>query len=181
MLPNRQRGPGGASLSFRNCALHRTGRIAQLVEQLTLNQRVTGSSPVAPTTKSPETSLQTIVAAATCARALPLGYARGTLATWNARLPIAPVAELDPCTLRDKRWGTLRGTLGHMQLRSIPIRCHTHPQRLSCAAQASHLTTSAAALSGAKRASSTMGSSSAHMLWQASACGSGGSSPRRWM
>jgi hypothetical protein len=25
------------------------GRIAQLVEQLTLNQRVTGSSPVAPT------------------------------------------------------------------------------------------------------------------------------------
>ena len=28
------------------------GRIAQLVEQLTLNQRVTGSSPVAPTIPS---------------------------------------------------------------------------------------------------------------------------------
>jgi hypothetical protein len=48
--------PGGPLLHDagpRACrGIPRCGRIAQLVEQLTLNQRVQGSSPCAPTTKS---------------------------------------------------------------------------------------------------------------------------------
>src|SRR5262249_37989072 len=43
---------GTALLQDATCALRRTGRIAQLVEQLTLNQRVQGSSPCAPTTQN---------------------------------------------------------------------------------------------------------------------------------
>jgi hypothetical protein len=37
---------GGTS---RDVVIHEDGRIAQVVEQLTLNQRVVGSSPTAPT------------------------------------------------------------------------------------------------------------------------------------
>src|SRR6185369_13801420 len=44
---NRVRSDRGANRSLRDPA---SGRIAQLVEQLTLNQRVVGSSPTAPTT-----------------------------------------------------------------------------------------------------------------------------------
>src|SRR5947209_15238903 len=38
----------------RLCGCSASGRIAQLVEQLTLNQRVQGSSPCAPTTSLPK-------------------------------------------------------------------------------------------------------------------------------
>jgi hypothetical protein len=42
--------PGGPLRAGANCIMNRSvGRIAQLVEQLTLNQRVVGSSPTAPT------------------------------------------------------------------------------------------------------------------------------------
>ena len=37
--------------ALRFCYLTKGGRLAQLVEQLTLNQRVAGSNPAAPTTK----------------------------------------------------------------------------------------------------------------------------------
>jgi hypothetical protein len=45
----RQFDSGGRSPYRRRHEAHRFGRIAQLVEQLTLNQRVQGSSPCAPT------------------------------------------------------------------------------------------------------------------------------------
>ena len=54
-LPSRQ--AGGKVLSSRPLRVvnvHPRGRIAQLVEQLTLNQRVQGSSPCAPTNKIKE-------------------------------------------------------------------------------------------------------------------------------
>ena len=35
------------------CGFHKPGPLAQLVEQLTLNQRVAGSSPARPTTIAP--------------------------------------------------------------------------------------------------------------------------------
>ena len=44
-----------ASLPPGRHGVHGLGRIAQLVEQLTLNQRVQGSSPCAPTTLSKQT------------------------------------------------------------------------------------------------------------------------------
>ena len=57
-----QRGAGGFRVRLRGCVALRkascvpikpaaAGCIAQLVEQLTLNQRVTGSSPVTPTSR----------------------------------------------------------------------------------------------------------------------------------
>src|SRR3954447_16145329 len=51
--------------TLRLCGCSASGRIAQLVEQLTLNQRVQGSSPCAPTT-SPSHSRSTTTSCETC-------------------------------------------------------------------------------------------------------------------
>ena len=76
--------PGGT-------AARREGRIAQLVEQLTLNQRVIGSSPIAPTIPSSEGSIESRREAAfrlsRLAWTLPLGRIGADAASETSRIP----------------------------------------------------------------------------------------------
>src|SRR5271166_6030288 len=84
-----------------NCLTHkRLGRIAQLVEQLTLNQRVQGSSPCAPTNKINDLRLSTgrqeteNVAGATSRATNGAPRARPV---WPARAIFRPPARRDRC------------------------------------------------------------------------------------